>query len=337
MLTVLKKMLSWETTYLLQMMRNNSANPKSKLHPRNKHQDRYDFKQLIACSPELAEFVRPNKYGDESIDFFSAQAVKELNRALLKLQYNVLKWGVPRGYLCPPIPGRADYIHYVADLLCSNNFGRLPNGKNIKCLDIGAGANCIYPIIGRVEYGWQFVGSEIDQLAIENATEIVKANAQLKGHIELRFQPNPKDIFYGILKKEECIDITICNPPFHKSPEEAEAGSARKVSNLTHKKVTNPTLNFGGQSNELWCDGGEQQFISKMIRESAKYSTTCFWFTSLIAKKTHLASAYKNLKSAGALEVKTIPMGQGNKTSRIIAWTFLDKKQQTTWKKERWK
>jgi len=35
-------------------------------------------------------------------------------------------------------------------------------------------------------------------------------------------------------------------------------------------------------------------------------------------------------------EVKTIPMGQGNKTSRIVAWTFLSKEQQKEWRNKRW-
>ena len=118
---------------------------KSKLHPRNKNRERYDFRKLIESFPELATFVKPNIYGDESVDFADPQAVKALNKAILKHHYEV-NWEIPEGYLCPPIPGRADYIHHIADFLCRNNYGKIPTGPQIKCMDIGVGASCIYQI-----------------------------------------------------------------------------------------------------------------------------------------------------------------------------------------------
>ena len=42
------------------------------------------------------------------------------------------------------------------------------------------------------------------------------------------------------------------------------------------------------------------------------------------------------LKKAEVEETITIPMGQGNKTSRIVAWTFLTKEQQKIWKNTKW-
>ena len=171
---------------------------KSNLHNRNKHCERYNFKELINTCPDLAKFVMINKFGDESIDFSNAEAVKMLNKALLKCFYEIDYWDIPSGYLCPPIPGRADYIHYVADLLSSCNQGVIPTGKNIKCLDIGVGANCIYPIIGNKEYAWLFVGSDIEDIAINSAIEIVEKNNALKGNIKLRLQKNPEDIFKGV-------------------------------------------------------------------------------------------------------------------------------------------
>ncbi|NTW18596.1 MAG: RlmF-related methyltransferase, partial [Nostocales cyanobacterium W4_Combined_metabat2_030] len=58
--------------------------------------------------------------------------------------------------------------------------------------------------------------------------------------------------FRNVIKKEERFDLTICNPPFHASFEEAQSGTLRKLSNLNHKRITKPTLNFGGQNKELW-------------------------------------------------------------------------------------
>ncbi|MCM2324291.1 MAG: RlmF-related methyltransferase, partial [Oligoflexia bacterium] len=39
------------------------------MHPRNRHQGRYDFAQLIRACPELAPFVAPTRFGERSIDF----------------------------------------------------------------------------------------------------------------------------------------------------------------------------------------------------------------------------------------------------------------------------
>lgn len=310
---------------------------KLRLHPRNKHRERYNFKQLIDTCPELDPFVKLNKYNDESIDFSDPTAVKMLNKALLKQYYDITNWDIPAGYLCPPIPGRADYIHHISDLLCNSNYGKIPKGDKIKCLDLGVGANCVYPIIGNKEYGWSFIGTDIDTVAIENGNKIIEQNPFLKGKIDLRFQNNTKDFFYGIIKKDELIDLSICNPPFHKSLEEAQSVSIRKQSNLSHEKVIKPTQNFGGQNTELWCEGGEEKFVREMIRESKKFAESCYWFSSLISKQSNLKSVYNALEKNEAVEVVTIPMGQGNKTSRIVAWTFLTKEQQTKWKNTRWK
>ena len=318
------------------LLKKEHSKEKLGLHPRNKHRERYNFKELISSCPALAPFVRLNKYNDESIDFSSAEAVMTLNKALLKQYYGINHWNIPSGYLCPPIPGRADYIHHIADLLGSCNKGIIPTGNKIQCLDIGVGANCIYPIIGVKEYGWSFVGSDIEQVAIQSAAIIIEMNAGLKGKVELRLQKNSKDIFSGIIHSNELFDLTICNPPFHASLEEAQSGTLRKLSNLNHKRITNPTLNFGGKNKELWCEGGEEKFVEKMIIESKLMTSFCFWFSTLISKSSHLKSVYAALKNAEAIEVKTIPMSQGNKTSRIVAWTFLTHEQQKKWIDTRW-
>ena len=297
-------------------------NLKAKLHPRNKHRERYDFKQLVKSCPDLATFVKPNKYGDESINFFDPEAVKMLNKALLKHFYNIEFWDIPTGYLCPPIPGRADYIHHIADLLRENYDDKKQAKRKIKCLDIGVGSSCVYPIIGVNEYGWTFVGSEIDTVATDAAIKIIETNSILKGKVEIRIQPDKKAIFQNIIKNGEHFDLAICNPPFHSSAEEAKAGTVRKLRNLKKKKITKPTLNFGGQQNELWIEGGEIGFVQRMIQESKQFATSCNWFSTLISKQSNLKPVNKALKNASVADSKTIQMGQGNKTSRIVAWKF---------------
>lgn len=320
----------------MQKPKKNHPKIKARLHPRNRHRERYDFEQLIASCPDLKHFVKLNVYGDESVDFFDPEAVKMLNTALLKHFYNIRHWSIPAGYLVPPIPGRADYIHHVADLLGSSNYGKIPTGEKVKCLDIGVGANCVYPIIGNSEYGWSFVGSEIDPVAIDSARNIIEMNPSLQGNIEIRLQDNPKDIFYGLIDREERFDISVCNPPFNANPEEAKEGSARKLKNLKKTKQVKPILNFGGQNNELWCEGGETRIVREMIRESKRFSENCFWFSTLISKQSHLKTAYELLEKAEVTEVQTIPMGQGNKASRILAWTYFTLENKVAWQKQHW-
>lgn len=295
----------------------------SNLHIRNKHRNRYDFKILLEHCPELQPFIHRNDYGDESIDFFNPTAVKMLNKALLQSYYGVKKWDIPKGFLCPPIPGRADYIHYIADLLAIGNKGKIPKGGKIKCLDIGVGASCIYPLIGQKEYGWSFVASDINVHSLENAQSILEKNPSFRQKIELRLQKDSKFIFQGIIEKGEQFQVSICNPPFHASEAAAQKGNIRKLSKLRQQKITETRLNFGGKSNELWCEGGEVQFITNMIEQSQAVKHQCLWFSSLVSKESTLKRIYKKFKQSGIRNYRTIPMGQGNKKSRIIAWSFV--------------
>ena len=309
---------------------------KSKMHPRNKNRERYDLKALILAHPELKDFIKPNKHGDDSIDFSNPKAVKVLNRSLLKHYYKIDFWEFPDHNLCPPIPGRADYIHYLADLIRENNFGRSPEGNKITCLDIGVGASCIYPIIGITEYNWNFIASDIDELSIENANKIVSNNTKLLNKVNCKLQKDSKAIYRGIIGSKDKIDITMCNPPFHESQEAAQKGSLRKVQNLRAKKVKKAELNFAGIQNELIYEGGEIKFISAMVLQSKTFKNNCFWFTTLVSKQSNLNAIYKKLDQVNASEIKTIPMGTGNKVTRIVAWTFLSKSQQNQWRKDRW-
>ncbi|BAJ04228.1 23S rRNA (adenine(1618)-N(6))-methyltransferase RlmF [Shewanella violacea] len=350
------------------------AADKKGLHERNLHRDGYDFDKLIAASPELKPFVRPNPYGNLSIDFADPLAVKALNLALLMAHYRIESWDIPQGFLCPPIPGRVDYLHYVADLLAGNlpiqgdevqsgqndpaltetraktatKTNRIPTGLKIKALDIGTGANGIYPILGIQSYGWQFTASDVDSLSIANVELIIKANLSLQGKFKTRLQIDPQKIFHGIINADDRFDVTLCNPPFHSSLAEASEGSQRKLKNLAanraakgHKsepakaKDANAGLNFGGQKAELWCEGGEKQFLLNMIRESSDFKTQCLWFTSLVSKQENLKPSYAALEKAGAVTVKTIDMAQGNKLTRVLAWSFLTPKQQALWAKYR--
>ena len=309
-----------------------------RLHPRNRHQGHYDLEALIVQSPDLAKHLIRTVAGERSIDFSRPEAVRSLNAALLRQQYGIRHWEIPPGYLCPPVPGRADYLHGLADLLAGDNAGGIPRGAMVRALDVGVGANIIYPLLGHAEYGWHFVGTDIDPGALASAQRILERNPGFDAAVELRLQTQRDTVFAGVLHANECFDLTLCNPPFHASAAEARQGSQRKWRNLGKPGLAGKgsELNFGGQSNELWCAGGEAAFLRRMIDESARLGVAVCWFSSLVAKSEHLPALRRQLQQIGAREVREIAMAQGNKQSRFIAWTFLDAAQRSDWRRRRW-
>ena len=73
-----------------------------------------------------------------------------------------------------------------------------------------------------------------------------------------------------------------------------------------------------------------------MIRESEIFAKNCFWFSSLVSKQSHLRGIELLLENSAVEQFKVIPMGTGNKSTRIVAWSFLTKDEQAIWRKERW-
>lgn len=294
---------------------------KAGLHARNRFRNGYDFKELLRVSPALSPFVKLNEHGGTSIDFADAAAVKALNQALLRLAYHLQTWDLPPGRLCPPVPGRADYLHHLADLLSDGDEALIPRGRKVRVLDIGTGANAIYPLIGACEYGWQFVGSDIDASALRWARQLVAANAAVSGLIQFRQQSRATQCFEGVIRGGESFAASMCNPPFHSTPEEAAASTERKLRGLG-KRGAVETRNFAGQPNELWCDGGELGFIRRMINGSESVAKRCRWFTTLVSQSAHLPALRAALNALPVTDVRVIEMAQGQKKSRVLAWTF---------------
>jgi 23S rRNA (adenine1618-N6)-methyltransferase len=279
------------------------------LHPKNNFKNGYNFDELIIKNPELKQFVAKNEFGTVTIDFSNPEAVRELNKALICSLDKISNWNFPRENLCPPIPGRLDYIHYLADLLSLKG--------EAKILDIGTGATCIYPLLGASVFDWSFVATDIDLDSLDVAQDIIDDN-NLTEKIELRQQFKEENILKGIIVDGDSFTAVMCNPPFYKSAEEAQGANGRKSKNLGNNAIRN----FAGNNNELWYIGGEKAFLHNYLYESSLYKTSSKWFTSLVSKKENVKSLEKSSKKLGALEFKVIPMHQGNKITRIVAWRF---------------
>lgn len=286
----------------------------TKLHPRNRHNELYDFNRLINSNPELQPYLIKNKGSLNSIDFSNPNAVLQLNKALLMSHYDITFWDLPSDFLCPAVPGRADYIHYAADL-----FGKEKN--NLTCLDIGTGANCIYPIIAVKEYNWKMVGTEIDTKAFKIAEAIIGFNPNLTKKVNLRFQPSKENILKGIIIPQDQFDLIICNPPFYNSEEQAQSKTVLKNKNLKIKS-NQEVRNFSGRNHELVTEGGEVSFILKLIKESSLFKNQVKWYTTLVSSKDSLKSLQKALRAISPSDIKIISMSQGKKSSRILAWKY---------------
>lgn len=278
------------------------------MHPNNPHSASYDFDVLQECTPELSEYVFINTHDTKTINFSDAAAVTALNKALLCHHYNIKNWNLPEGSLCPPIPGRVDYIHHLADLIS--------NKKEVHGLDIGVGANCIYPILGSQVYKWNMVGADIN----EDSVTIARQNATgTLTDIDIRHQTDPAYLFENIIQEGEYFDFTMCNPPFYSSEKEAQKANFNKNRNLYLK--TAATRNFGGLANELWCNGGEALFIKRMIKQSVSFKDQVGVFTTLVSRSEHLPKLIKQLTKLEASHA-IIDMQLGNKKSRILTWKF---------------
>jgi len=281
---------------------------KKGLHENNKHKNGYDFKFLKEKYPQISAFVI-EKFDKETIDFSDPVAVKEFNKALLFAYYNIKDWNFPDENLCPPIPGRVDYIHHLADLITDE--------KEVNVLDIGTGASCVYPLLGASVYNWNFVATDIDLDSLDYSQDIIDDN-NLDAKIKLRQQFDELNVLKGITEEDDAFTLTMCNPPFYKSEEEARGANRRKSRNLGNNTVRN----FAGNSNELWYLGGEKAFLHTYLYESSLQPELSKWFTSLVSKKENVKSLQDSAKKLKVKEFKVIPMSQGNKVTRIVCWRF---------------
>jgi len=62
--------------------------------------------------------------------------------------------------------------------------------------------------------------------------------------------------------------------------------------------------------------------LHNYLYQSSLYKDQCTWFTSLVSKKENVESLQKSSEKLKAKAFKVIPMHQGNKVTRIVAWQF---------------
>lgn len=292
---------------------------KSSFHPKNQFNKAYDFLKLAEVVPELAEFFKTTKSGHLTLNYNEPKAVKYLNKALLKLYYDIAYWDIPDDYLCPPIPGRLDYIHHLADLIEEQQVKttRLYNSNAV--VDIGTGPSVIFPILGVKEYNWSFLATDIDDKAIKVGQAIAMTNKSLQNRIKFRIQKDPNLIFKKVISTDQKFLASMCNPPFYIHEEQVQEVSSKKRKNLDYQ---DDVRNFGGKDHELITRGGEVGFISRMITESVFFKDNFLVFTSLVSQKTSLDPLFRKLERTEVPFSKVVTMKHGVKETRILAWSF---------------
>ena len=290
------------------------------MHAQNPYGNRYDLKRLTKHYHALEKFIVLNPSGEETIDFSSSEAVFALNKSMLLADFKLGDYELPSGYLIPPVPGRLDYLLHVRDFL-TEKFNVSENSQ-LNGLDMGSGANGIYCILGAQHFNWKMVGSETDAKAVEIANANIQKTKGLNDKIEIRHQQDKGSLFKNTIQANEQFDFVVCNPPFHSSKEEALKGSLRKVKNLGGYAAKEKfLLNFEGQANELWCNGGEVLFIKRLIKESVGFKNQVKVFSTLVAKSESVAAIKKQLSKVKA-NFEVIPMALGNKKGRYLMWWF---------------
>eukprot|EP00210_Caulerpa_lentillifera_P001543 g1481.t1 len=254
----------------------------------------------------VMESADQNNHGYSTMDFADPVATLQLTKTLLKEYYDIT-WDIPVGHLVPPLPCRAKYNAWIHDLLQLSS----PDRNSVRGLDIGCGANCIYPLLGAATYGWNFIGTDITAEAVLHANANRDRNPRI-GHLIniIKIPESCQDILIPVVQEYGDFHFSMCNPPFFSSIEEASQ---------------NQKTAFGGTMEEMVHPGGELAFVNKILQESIQLQAHIHWYTVMLGKKTTFKQIRAQLHSLGAVAIRTSTLLQGKITRWTIAWSFAAK------------
>ncbi|KAM4099221.1 hypothetical protein ACJW30_07G140600 [Castanea mollissima] len=332
------------------------------IHPRNKYSEtRPDFALLASLYPSFEPFVfYSHDGGRPRIDWTDFNATRELTRVLL-LHDHALNWWIPDGQLCPTVPNRSNYIHWIEDLLASDIIPKTnASGGNVRGFDIGTGANCIYPLLGASLLGWSFVGSDVTEVALEWAEKNVKNNPHISQLIEIRKVescedgPSMEKSHDGeSVSCESKIELSACAVREEVDPLPSASFDLHSDANKRYngppilldvvrdgerfdfcicnppffetmeEAGLNPKTSCGGTPEEMICSGGEKAFITRIIEDSAVLKQSFRWYTSMVGRKSNLKSLTAKLWEVGVNIVKTTEFVQGQTCRWGLAWSFV--------------
>ncbi|XP_051934665.1 RNA N6-adenosine-methyltransferase mettl16 [Hippocampus zosterae] len=281
------------------------------MHPRNRYKDKApDFAYLASKYPEFQEHVHTNLSGRAVVNFKEPEAVRALTCTLLKEDFG-LSIEIPLERLIPTVPLRLNYIHWVEDLIDGQKQPR-------RGIDIGTGASCIYPLLGASMNGWYFLATEVDDICFDYATRNVEQN-HLSDLIKVVKVPQ-KTLLMDALKEETEIvyDFCMCNPPFFANQLEAKGVNSRNA-----RRPPPSSVNTGGVT-EIMAEGGELEFVKRIIHDSLQLKKRLRWYSCMLGKKCSLAPLKEELRKQGVPKVTHTEFCQGRTMRWALAWSFYD-------------
>ncbi|KAF8426874.1 hypothetical protein EV426DRAFT_423823 [Tirmania nivea] len=316
------------------------------MHERNIYRNGVDFSQL---GKDCSQFAKYLVKGPSQIDFQDPDAVRELTTSLLKRDFNLIV-DLPNDRLCPPVPNRLNYIHWLQDLLDATSGGESDDydpEREVVGLDIGVGASCIYPLLGcATRPNWKFVGTDIDPLSLHHAQRQLTLNS-LNPRIHLIPTHATTPFFSPPLAAASRLDFTMCNPPFYHSPTAATSSSSlssrhsstQHLSHLTHLPTPitklRPPNSPPPQATqaEMSTPGGELSFVLRILHESAlpDVRTRVQWFSVMLGVKSHVVPLVEEIKKVAGGEganfaVTTFTQGRrggrGGTRRWGVAWSW---------------
>ncbi|KAM4044079.1 RNA N(6)-adenosine-methyltransferase METTL16 isoform 1-T2 [Anomaloglossus baeobatrachus] len=285
------------------------------MHPRNRYKDKPpDFAYLASKYPEFKQHVNVSLAGKAGLNFKDPEAVRELTCTLLKEDFG-LTIDIPLERLIPTVPLRLNYIHWVEDLI---NFHGSDKTTARHGIDIGTGASCIYPLLGATLNGWYFLATEVDDICYNYAKKNVEQN-HLADLIKVVKVPQ-KTLLMDALKEESGIiyDFCMCNPPFFANQMEAQGVNSRNP-----RRPPPSSVNTGGIT-EIMAEGGELEFVKRIIHDSLQLKKRLRWYSCMLGKKCSLAPLKEELRIQGVPKVAHTEFYQGRTMRWALAWSFYD-------------
>ncbi|XP_077202027.1 RNA N(6)-adenosine-methyltransferase METTL16 [Paroedura picta] len=286
------------------------------MHARNRYKDKPpDFAYLAAKYPDFQRHVQVGLAGRVSLNFKDPEAVRALTCTLLKEDFG-LQIDIPLERLIPTVPLRLNYIHWVEDLMAMQD----PAGKAsvVWGIDIGTGASCIYPLLGATLNGWHFIATEVDDVCFSYAKKNVEQN-NLSDLIKVVKVPQKTLLLDALEQESEVIyDFCMCNPPFFANQLEAKGVNSRNP-----RRPPPSSVNTGGIT-EIMAEGGELEFVKRIIHDSLQLKKRLRWYSCMLGKKCSLAPLKEELQIHGVPKVTHTEFCQGRTMRWALAWSFYE-------------
>lgn len=302
-----------------------------------------NFEELARKYPVFSEawkHIQHTQHQAKSKAHFSSCITEEfsvaLTRGLLHSYFDLRLPHLPSHHLCPPVPNRFFYLHWIQTcLLPSLKQGRIestPISPQTHCgMDLGVGATCIYPLLAVKAFRCNMVGTDIDADALSTAQANVEAN-QLQDKIKLfKVAPSSSQLpssppggpltralqAWNPQQRQQRLDFVMTNPPFYDPSEEAttnpRAGDGRARTAMTSSEGIYPH--------------GEVGFVLDMIADSLRGNDanrmSSLWYSCMLGKKTSFVKLRKLLTHLlGPAHVEATEYGPGQYTRWFLAWTL---------------